>query len=314
MSDEQLDKAVTDVNVFAKLSPQQKVRIVAALRRAGNTVGFLGDGINDAAAMKESDVGISVDTAVDIAKESANIILLEKDLTVLERGVIEGRKVYGNTIKYIKMTVSSNFGNMISVVSAAAFLPFLPMLPLQILTLSLIYNLSCTAMPWDNVDEEFLHKPRGWDASSVQRFMIWLGPTSSIFDILTFLVLFFGFGPLAFGAPFFSLDSSSQLGFIMLFHAGWFVASLWTQTMVIHALRTPKIPFLQSRASWPVIILTSTGVAVGTALPFTALGEALGFATLPLGFFAFLVLICALYFVLVTVVKKAFIRKFGELL
>ncbi|MCL2403316.1 MAG: magnesium-translocating P-type ATPase [Coriobacteriia bacterium] len=314
MTDKQLDATVADIDVFAKLSPQQKVRIVQSLRRTGSTVGFLGDGINDAAAMKESDVGISVDTAVDIAKESANIILLEKDLMVLEQGVIEGRKVYGNTIKYIKMTVSSNFGNMFSVLAAAAFLPFLPMLPLQILVLNLIYDISCTTMPWDNVDEEFLKKPRGWDASSVQRFMVWLGPTSSIFDIATFLVMFFVIGPAAFGGSFFSLEPAAQLGFIALFHGAWFVVSLWTQTLVIHALRTPKIPFLQSRASWPVIIMTSLGVIVGTVLPFTALGERIGFTALPLSFFVFLALVCVLYFLLITLVKKAFERRFGELL
>jgi len=314
MSDEQLDAVVAEIDIFAKLSPQQKVRVVQALRRKGNTVGFLGDGINDAAAMKEADVGISVDTAVDIAKESANIILLEKDLMVLEKGVVEGRKVYGNTIKYIKMTVSSNFGNMFSVIAAAALLPFLPMLPLQILVLNLIYDISCTAMPWDNVDEEFLQKPRGWDASSVQRFMIWLGPTSSIFDILTFLVMLFGFGPLMFGAQFFDLDPAAQLGFAALFHAAWFVASLWTQTLIIHALRTSKIPFIQSRASLPVIIMTTLGVVVGTILPFTALGERMGFAVLPAGFFVFLVVMCMLYFLLVSAVKKAFTRRYGELL
>jgi len=314
MTDEQLDAAVVSVDVFAKLSPQQKVRIVQSLRRNGNTVGFLGDGINDASAMKESDVGISVDTAVDIAKESANIILLEKDLMVLEKGVKEGRKVYGNTIKYIKMTVSSNFGNMFSVLAAAAFLPFLPMLPLQILVLNLIYDISCTAMPWDNVDEEFLRKPRGWDASSVQRFMIWLGPTSSVFDIATFLVMFFVIGPAVFGGAFFSLDPAAQIGFIALFHAAWFVVSLWTQTLVIHALRTPKVPFIQSRASWPVIAMTTLGLIIGTILPFTALGQSIGFAPLPVSFFVFLAVACLLYFLLVTVVKKAFERKYGELL
>jgi Mg2+-importing ATPase len=314
LSDEQLDVRVEKTDVFAKLSPQQKVRVVQSLRRQGYTVGFLGDGINDAAAMKESDVGISVDTAVDIAKESANIILLEKDLTVLEKGVIEGRKVYGNTIKYIKMTVSSNFGNMFSVIAAAAFLPFLPMLPLQILVLNLIYDISCIAMPWDNVDEEFLQKPRGWDASSVQRFMIWLGPTSSVFDILTFLVMFFGFGPALFGGSFFSLDPLSQIGFIALFHTAWFVTSLWTQTLVIHALRSPKIPFIQSRASLAVIVMTTLGITVGTALPFTALGERIGFTTLPLSFFAFLIAMCLMYFLLVQLVKKAFEKRYGELL
>ena len=314
MTDAQLEDAVRETDVFAKLSPQQKVRIVAALRRRGHTVGFMGDGINDAAAMKEADVGISVDTAVDIAKESANIILLEKDLMVLEEGVIEGRKVYGNTIKYIKMTASSNFGNMFSVVFASAFLPFLPMLPLQILVLNLIYDISCTSMPWDNVDEEFLRVPRSWDAGSITRFMLWLGPTSSVFDIATYMVMLFLIGPAVFGGAYGTLDARAQAGFIALFHAAWFVESLWTQTLVLHALRTPKIPFLQSRASWPVIGLTSLGIAVGTLLPFTPIGRVLRLAPLPWQFFVFLAGVCVLYLTLVTVVKRAFARKFNELL
>ena len=314
MNDEELGRAVKHCDVFAKLSPQQKVRIVSALRQEGTTVGFLGDGINDAAAMKESDVGISVDTAVDIAKESANIILLEKDLMVLEKGIVEGRRVYGNTIKYIKMTVSSNFGNMFSMLAAAAFLPFLPLLPLQILVLNLIYDISCTAMPWDNVDEEFLKKPRGWDASSVQRFMLWIGPTSTVFDILTFIVMFFVIGPAVFRGPFFALSTSEQIGFIALFHAAWFVVSLWTQTLVIHILRTPKIPFIQSRASWPVIFMTGLGLVIGTVLPFTALGHSIGFSALPLSFFAFLLVLCVLYFALVSVMKRVFRHRYGELL
>ena len=314
MSDDQLDAAVTQYDVFAKLSPQQKVRIIQSLRRIGNTVGFMGDGINDAAAMKEADVGISVDTAVDIAKESANIILLEKDLTVLQRGVIEGRKVYGNTIKYIKMTVSSNFGNMLSVLTAAAFLPFLPMLPLQILLLNLIYDISCITMPWDNVDEEFIKEPRGWDASSVQRFMFWFGPTSSIFDIATFIVMFFWIGPAVMGGSFGSLSTAHQAAFIALFHAAWFVASLWTQTIVIHGLRTPKVPFLQSRAARPVVLMTTLGLIVGTVLPFTTIGKDLGLHTLPWSFFVFLAATCIAYFLLVALVKKVYIHKYSELL
>jgi len=314
MTDEELGSVVNEVDVFAKLSPAQKVRIVAALRREGHIVGFMGDGINDAAAMKESDVGISVDTAVDIAKESADIILLEKDLMVLERGVIEGRRTYGNIIKYIKMTASSNFGNMFSVLAASLFLPFLPMLPLQILVLNLIYDISCITIPWDNVDDDFLRIPRNWDASSIGKFMIWLGPTSSVFDIVTYVVLFFWIAPAVAGGAWATLGPAAKAVFIAVFHAGWFVESLWTQTLVIHLLRSPKIPFLQTRASWQVTWLTSAGILVGTILPFTPLGHAIGLDSLPWYFFPALFVIVALYMALVTVVKIAFVKRFGELL
>lgn len=248
MDDELLREAVEETNVFAKLSPAQKTKVVSALRANGHTVGFMGDGINDAAAMSEADVGISVDTAVDIAKESANIILLEKDLMVLEDGVIEGRKIYANIIKYIKMTASSNFGNIFSVLIASIFLPFIPMLPIQLLMLNLIYDISCITIPWDNVDEEYLKAPRKWDVSSISKFMFWMGPTSSLFDIVTFILMYFFICPFVFGGQFNSLSELEQLGFIGLFHAGWFVESLWSQTLVIHMIRTPEIPFINSRA------------------------------------------------------------------
>ncbi|MDR1413068.1 MAG: magnesium-translocating P-type ATPase [Actinomycetes bacterium] len=314
LTDEELDARVEDTDIFAKLSPTQKVRIIAALRRGGHTVGYLGDGINDAAAMKESDVGISVDTAVDIAKESANIILLEKDLMVLERGIIEGRKVYGNTIKYIKMTASSNFGNMLSVLFASAFLPFLPLLPLQILVLNLIYDISCTTMPWDNVDDEFLRTARRWDAGSIVRFMLCLGPTSSLFDIATFLVMLLAIGPAVFGAPYGQLSPSAQAGFAALFHGAWFIESLWTQMLVLHNLRSPKLPLVGSHASWQVTTLTLAGIAVGTAIPFTPLGRVLGFVAPPGLFFGWLAFVCLAYMVLVTIAKRAYVRRFGELL
>jgi Mg2+-importing ATPase len=314
MDDDALKKAVEEVNVFAKLSPSQKARIVTALRKDGHTVGFMGDGINDAAAMRAADVGISVDTAVDIAKESANIILLEKDLMVLEEGVIEGRKIYANIIKYIKMTASSNFGNMFSVLVASAFLPFLPMLPLQILILNLIYDISCIAIPWDNVDLDFLRKPRKWDASSINRFMLWIGPTSSIFDIVTYCLLFFVICPRIAGGPYTSLDSQGKLLFAMLFHTGWFVESLWSQTLVIHMIRTPKIPFIQSRASAQVALFTTLGIATGTIIPYTLFGKYLDMTSLPLYYFAYLGGIILLYMLLATVMKKVFVWKYGELL
>jgi P-type Mg2+ transporter len=314
MDDNELKKAVEKYDIFAKLSPSQKARIVMALRDNGHIVGFMGDGINDAAAMRAADVGISVDTAVDIAKESANIILLEKDLMVLEEGVIEGRKIYANIIKYIKMTASSNFGNMFSVLAASAFLPFLPMLPIQILVLNLIYDISCIAIPWDNVDLDFLRKPRKWDASSISRFMIWIGPVSSIFDIATYFLLFFIICPAFAGGTFNALDEESREIFIMLFHSGWFVESLWSQTLVIHMIRSPRIPFIQSRASVQLTILTTLGIAVGTIIPYTWLGAQLHMAQLPLYYFPWLCVIILSYMLLATVMKKVFVWKYGELL
>lgn len=324
MTDEELTKAAEATEVFAKLTPDQKSRIVAVLRENGHTVGFMGDGINDAAAMKSSDIGISVDTAVDIAKESADIILLEKDLMVLEQGIIEGRKTYANMIKYIKMTASSNFGNMFSVLAASALLPFLPMESVHLIFLNLIYDLSCTAIPWDNVDEEFIAKPRKWDASSVGNFMLWIGPTSSIFDFLTYIFMYFIICPffVSKGILFNDLQAhfsgaelaAMQSQYIGMFQAGWFVESMWSQTLVIHMIRTRKLPFLQSRASAPITLLTLTGIAVLTMIPFTGLGKLLGFTALPGLYFAYLIPCILLYMVLATSLKKAYVRHYGQLL
>ena len=316
MSDEELGIAAERVSVFAKLSPQQKARVIAVLRSNGHSVGYMGDGINDAAAMKASDVGISVDTAVDIAKESADVILLEKDLMVLEQGLIEGRKTYANMIKYIKMTASSNFGNMLSVLVASAFLPFLPMLPIQLILLNLIYDLSCTAIPWDNVDKEYLAVPRKWDASSIGKFMVFIGPTSSVFDITTYLLMYFVICPAMCGGLLFHqlTDPTMQALYIAVFQAGWFVESMWTQTLVIHMIRTPKIPFFRSNASLSLTLLTVAGIAVLTVIPFTGFGVSIGLVALPFAFFPWLALTVLLYMALVTVFKKLFIRKYGELL
>lgn len=314
MSDADLDARMEKVSVFAKLSPQQKVRVVAALRRQGHTVGFMGDGINDAAAMRQADVGISVDTAVDIAKESANIILLDKDLMVLEEGIVEGRKTYANIIKYIKMTVSSNFGNMFSVLAASIFLPFLPMLPIQILVLNLIYDISCIGIPWDNVDPEFLLVPRKWDAKTIRKFMFWMGPTSSVFDISTYLLLYFVLCPMLVGGGYHTLSGAAQQQFVSLFHTGWFVESLWTQTLVIHMIRTPKIPFVQSRASWQLGLFTIGGILVGSSIPYTPLGRVLDMAPLPPQYYPLLLGTVLAYILLVTAVKKLYVRRYGELL
>ena len=314
MDDKALDAIVEEVSVFAKLAPAQKARVVASLRRCGHTVGYMGDGINDAAAMKQADVGISVDTAVDIAKESANIILLEKNLMVLKDGILEGRKTYANIIKYIKMTVSSNFGNMFSVLVASVFLPFLPMLPLQLLILNLIYDISCIGIPWDNVDPEFLLVPRKWEASSLSKFMLWFGPTSSVFDIITYAVTFFVIAPAVFGGAFRGLSQAEQAGFTTLFQTAWFVESLWTQTLVIHMIRTPKVPFIQSRASLPMALFTRCGILVGTLLPFSPLNKQFGMSPLPPVYFAFLVVVVLSYITLTTVVKKLYIHHYKELL
>ncbi|MBU3220376.1 Mg2+-importing ATPase [Desulfonispora thiosulfatigenes DSM 11270] len=313
MTDADLKISVEETNIFAKLSPQQKSRVVSVLRSNGHVVGFMGDGINDAPAMRKADVGISVDTAVDIAKESADIILLEKDLMVLERGVIEGRKTFANIIKYIKMTASSNFGNMFSVLVACAFLPFLPMLPVQILVLNLIYDISCISIPWDNVDTEYLKKPRKWDASSIGSFMRFIGPTSSVFDITTYLLMFFVICPAvcggAYGAP-----GVDNILFMSLFNAGWFVESLWSQTLVIHMIRTPKIPFIQSRASLPVLTLTTIAISIGTIIPYTAFGKMMGMAAMPPIYFLWLATTILAYMVLVTLLKKLYIRRYGQFL
>ncbi len=324
MDDAELARRAEDVQVFAKLTPDQKARVVSVLRANGHVVGYMGDGINDASAMKSSDIGISVDTAVDVAKESADIILLEKDLMVLEEGIIEGRKTYANMIKYIKMTASSNFGNMFSVLAASALLPFLPMMSIQLILLNLIYDCSCLAIPWDNVDEEFLRVPRTWDASSVGRFMIWIGPTSSIFDFMTYIFMYFVFCPLfvSHGVLFNDLASvysgaaleQMQLAYIALFQAGWFVESMWSQTLVIHMIRTPKLPFIQSRASAPVMLLTMTGIALLTLIPFSPLGPTLGLGALPVEYFLFLIPCILLYMALATSLKKAYVKRYGELL
>lgn len=314
MNDRELAQVAEDHEVFVKLNPQQKARLTTALRQNGHTVGFLGDGINDAPAMKVADIGISVDTAVDIAKESADVILLEKDLTILEKGLLSGRETFGNIMKYIKTTASSNFGNMFSVLIASTFLPFLPMLPLQILFLNLIYDVSCISLPWDQMDKEYLTEPKKWKASSIGKFMVYFGPTSSIFDITTYLLMYFVICPAVVGGNFHSLDAKQQVVFIALFHAGWFVESLWTQTLVLHALRTPKILFLQSNATFAMFIITTLGIVVGSILPFTGFGAELGLLPLSGTYWIWLIVTVLAYLALVTMVKKVYIKKFGELL
>ena len=311
LSDEELSQAVEDTTVFAKLSPDQKARIILQLKANGHKVGYMGDGINDAPSMKVADVGISVDTAVDIAKETADVILLDKDLMVLEKGLVEGRKVYANMTKYIKMTVSSNFGNIFSLLFASIFLPFLPMAPVHLIVLNLVYDLSCIALPFDNVDSEFLKKPRIWSANSITRFMAWIGPISSVFDVLTYLLLYFIIVPMITGGNY-QAGSGQAETFITLFQTGWFVESIWTQTMVIYMLRSPKLPFVQSRPALSVIVTTMAAALFVTSLPYSLFASVLKTAPLNGTYFLFLLLIIALYMVSVTLVKHLYIKRYRE--
>ena len=311
LSDEELSQAVENTTVFAKLSPDQKARIILQLKANGHKVGYMGDGINDAPSMKVADVGISVDTAVDIAKETADVILLDKDLMVLEKGLVEGRKVYANMTKYIKMTVSSNFGNIFSLLFASIFLPFLPMAPVHLIVLNLVYDLSCIALPFDNVDSEFLKKPRIWSANSITRFMAWIGPISSVFDVLTYLLLYFIIVPMITGGNY-QAGSGQAETFITLFQTGWFVESIWTQTMVIYMLRSPKLPFVQSRPALSVIVTTMAAALFVTSLPYSLFASVLKTAPLNGTYFLFLLLIIALYMVSVTLVKHLYIKRYRE--
>jgi len=297
-SDEALQKLVEEANLFARLSPAHKERVVRALQKNGHVVGFMGDGINDAPALRAADVGISVDNAVDIAKESADLILLEKDLLVLEDGVLEGRRVFGNITKYIKMGTSSNFGNMFSVLGASAFLPFLPMLPIQLLTQNLLYDFSQLAIPFDRVDDEYLLKPRQWRIDDIRRFMIWFGPVSSVFDYVTFGLLYFVL----------KANSPQHQG---LFQSAWFVEGLLSQTLIVHLIRTRKIPFFQSSPAPSLALATLAVMAVGIVIPFTAFGTSLGMVPLPGIFFVWLVFILLAYVALAQLVKTWFVRRYG---
>ncbi|MEO8810940.1 MAG: magnesium-translocating P-type ATPase [Rhodanobacter sp.] len=299
LDDAALDELVRRTTVFAKMSPLQKAQVVRSLQRQGHTVGFLGDGINDAPALHDADVGISVDTATDIAKESADIILLEKNLMVLEEGVLEGRVTFGNIIKYIKMTASSNFGNVLSMLVASAFLPFLPLLPLQILVLNLLYDVSQLSIPFDRMDEDYLRKPRKWDAGDIGRFMVCIGPASSVFDMTTFALLWYVFGA----------NSPSHQAF---FQSGWFIESLLTQTLVVHMIRTRRIPFLQSIAAAPVLALTSAIIVIGLLIPFSAIGTKLGMVGMPPAYFAWLAATVLAYCALTQLVKLVYMRRYGR--
>ena len=296
MSDAALAEVAEEVTLFARLAPAHKQRVIKALQSKGHVVGFLGDGINDAPALRAADVGVSVDSAVDIAKESADLILLEKSLMVLEEGILEGRKVFANILKYVRMGASSSFGNMFSVVGASAFLPFMPMAPLQILTNNLLYDFSQVPIPTDTVDPEHIAKPRPWSISEVTRFILVIGPCSSVFDYTTFLMMFFLFG-------------ARHQATAPLFQTGWFVESLLTQTLIIHVIRTNKVPFIQSRASWPLTLTTLAIMAFGIWLPFSPLGGLLGFTHLPPLYWPLLIVTLVCYVLLTQAVKSWLIRR-----
>ncbi|HGO4161048.1 TPA: magnesium-translocating P-type ATPase [Serratia marcescens] len=299
MDDEELAREVEQRTVFTKLTPLQKSRVLKMLQSNGHTVGFLGDGINDAPALRDADVGISVDTGTDIAKESADIILLEKNLMVLEEGVIKGRETFGNIIKYLNMTASSNFGNVFSVLVASAFIPFLPMLAIHLLIQNLMYDISQLSLPWDKMDKEFLRKPRKWDSKNIGRFMLWIGPTSSIFDITTYALMWYVF-------------AANSVEHQALFQSGWFIEGLLSQTLVVHMLRTQKIPFIQSTAALPVLLTTGLVMALGIYIPFSPLGALVGLQPLPWEYFPWLAATLVSYCVVAQLMKRFYIRRFGE--
>lgn len=306
---EEFAQVVEEAQVFVKLTPTQKEEVVAALRRNGHVVGFLGDGINDAPALRAADVGISVDSGVDVAKEAADIVLLEKSLLVLEEGIMEGRRVFANIIKYIRMGASSNFGNMFSVLGASYLIPFLPMRPVQILTNNLLYDFSQTGIPTDRVDDEQVAKPLRWRVENIKRFMLFLGPVSSLFDYATFALMWFFFGCREFLSP--QLDEASRQGLVSLFQSGWFVESLLTQTLIVHIIRTKKVPFFQSRPSPSMLLATLFVMAVGVWLPYSPFAATLGLVPLPASFWLWLAGFLLTYGVLAHLVKRWFFAKFG---
>lgn len=306
---------IEQTTVFAELSPKQKAHIVETLQSNGHTVGFLGDGLNDLPAMIQADVGISVDTSAEAVQKSADVILLKKDLNVLEEGILEGRKAFANMSKYIKITASSNFGNICSIVFASVFLPFLPMTSVQLLLLNLLYDVLCLVLPWDTVDEDIYSLPREWSGRTLGRFMRFFGPVSSLFDILTFGFLYFILCPALCGGGFFSLtDVGAQAKFIAIFQTGWFLESMWTQVLILHLLRTKKLPLLQSKPSSLVMTVTILGIVIFTAMTFTPLGAFYGLAAMPLYYFGFLVVIVILYLLFITLAKAYYVGRYHELI
>jgi len=298
MDDAALAEAARTHQVFAKLTPLHKERLVRTLRAAGHVVGFMGDGINDAPALRAADIGISVDTAVAIAKEAADIILLEKSLMVLDQGVIEGHKTFSNMLKYIRMTASSNFGNVFSVLVASAFVPFLPMLPLQLLVQNLLYDISQIAIPFDNVDAELVQAPLKWNPADIGRFMVFFGPISSVFDIATYALMWWVFKA--------TLPADQSL-----FQSGWFVESLLTQTLIVHMIRTPKLPFVRSRPAAALLATTGLVMVAGVFLPMGPLAAYFKLRALPLAYFPYLLAILCGYVLLTQEMKRFYLRRHG---
>ncbi len=314
LNDNELPIRMERTTIFAELSPRQKAFVVNTLQENGHSVGFLGDGINDLTAELQADVGISVDNAADAVKESADVILLKKDLNVLSEGVREGRKAFVNMSKYVKITASSNFGNICAIVIASILLPFFPMTSVQLLLLNLLYDILCLVLPWDHVDEELFERPLEWSGSTLSRFMLFFGPISSVFDIVTFCFLFYTLCPFVCGGTYFSLAAEGQALFISLFQTGWFLESLWTQVLVLQLLRTKRLPLFQSHSSRPVFLITILGVLLFTILTFTPFSSLLGLTAMPAVFFAFLLLDLILYLLLVTLMKKLYIYRYGSLI
>lgn len=310
LSQDEFYNTVQQYNVFAKLSPLQKEKVIISLRQAGHVVGYMGDGINDSPSMRAADVGISVDSAVDVAKEAADIVLLEKSLLVLEEGIIEGRKVFANIVKYIRMGASSNFGNMFSVVGASYLFPFLPMKPIQILLNNLLYDFSQTGIPTDNVDKEIVVKPLKWRIDNIKRFMIFIGPISSIFDYATYALMWFFFGASQFASPL--IESSQKASLEKLFQTGWFVESLLTQTLIVHIIRTRKIPFFGSRASLPMTLTTLLIMLIGAWLPYSPFAEMFGFVPLPPIYWLWIIIFLILYATITHLIKVWFFKKYGD--
>lgn len=314
LSEDEQIFAAENTDIFTELSPKQKKRIVRTLQENGHTVGFLGDGMNDLPAILQSDVGISVDTAVDVVNEAADIIVLKKDLGVLEAGILEGRKAFANMAKYTKITASSNLGNILSIVIASAFLPFLPMTAIQLLILNLLYDILCIALPWDNVDEEVYRRPQDWSEKGVVRFMLFFGAISTMFDIIAYLFLYYILGPAVCGGLFSQItDTAVQANYIALFQTGWFLVSIWTQVLILHLLRTQKVPFMQSKPSPVVLLTTLLGVLFFTGLMFTPYVGWLGITALPPTYFIFLFLVVIGYMILTTILKRLYIKKYYEL-
>ncbi len=314
MDERKLSEVAEEGRIFAELSPKQKVQLVESLQNAGHEVGFLGDGMNDLPAEVQADTGISVDTAMEAVKDSADVILMKKDLDVLDDGVVEGRKSFVNMTRYVKITASTNFGNILAIVIASVILPFLPMTAVQLLMLNLLYDMLCLALPWDRVDSELCARPLGWSADTIGRFMVFFGPISTAFDLITFAFLFFFLCPAMCGGSYAALDAGMQAQFISLFQTGWFLESMWTQVLILYLLRTERIDFLKSRTSVPVMTVTLTGIILYTVMTFTPAGSIAGLTSMPFSYFIFIAVMVIAYMASVTLAKQCYLKRYGRLI